>query len=70
MTTIAEYMAMYGLTKRECDVGRLLLGGLGDKSIARLLSIELQTEREHMAHILRKTCSPNRTAAALRLVGC
>jgi len=60
----------FHLTPRERDVARLLIGGLGDKSIARLLCIQLQTEREHMSRILFKTSAANRTQAALRLVGC
>lgn len=65
MTAVSDYH----LSPREQDVARLLLAGLGDKLIAKLLTVQTQQIRKHMSHILRKTNSANRTAAALRLAG-
>jgi DNA-binding NarL/FixJ family response regulator len=64
-----DYVTDYRLSRREADVCRLLLGGLENKSIARLLNLEVQTVKDHMSAILCKTHSHNRTQAALRLVG-
>jgi DNA-binding NarL/FixJ family response regulator len=59
----------FHLTPRERDVARLLIGGLPNKSIARLLGVETQTIKHHMTAIMLKTHADNRTMAAVRLVG-
>jgi len=59
----------FHLTKRERDVARLLIGGLPNKSIARLLGVETHTIKHHMTAIMLKTHADNRTMAAVRLVG-
>jgi len=59
----------YHLTRRERDVARLLIGGLPNKSIARLLGVQQDAVKFHMRGILLKTHSGNRTQAALRLAG-
>ena len=62
-------MADYHLTPRERDVARLLIGGLPNKSIARLLCLTTPTVKGHMTAIMLKTHADNRTMAAVRLVG-
>jgi DNA-binding CsgD family transcriptional regulator len=64
-----EYVADYHLSRREADVARLLLGGLANKSIGRLLFIQPHSVANHMTRIMAKTCTSNRTQAAFRLAG-
>jgi DNA-binding CsgD family transcriptional regulator/tetratricopeptide (TPR) repeat protein len=52
-----------GLTRREVEVLRLLAGGATDREIAGGLSISIKTVNKHVASILGKTGSANRTAA-------
>jgi len=59
----------FHLTKREQDVARLLIGGLPNKSIARLLCLQPKTVEGHMSAIMIKTHADNRTMAAVRLIG-
>lgn len=59
--------APFGLTRREIDVARLLAEGLTNKQIARQLVVEVRTVKAHVAALLRKTGTGNRTAAALIL---
>ncbi len=59
----------FHLSRREADVSRLLLAGLSNKSIGRLLGVETQTIKNHVSRILLKTHADNRTQAALRLAG-
>jgi DNA-binding CsgD family transcriptional regulator len=60
----ARPTAPAGLTAREVEVLRLLVRGATDPAIARELSISVKTVNKHVASILGKTGSPNRTAAA------
>ena len=53
-----------GLTAREHDVLRLLVGGLTDKEIAVALGIGRRTVSNHVATIRGKLDAPSRTAAA------
>ncbi|MGD9891334.1 MAG: LuxR C-terminal-related transcriptional regulator [Dehalococcoidia bacterium] len=53
-----------GLTVREVEVIRLLAAGKTDRAIAELLSISVRTAGNHVANILGKTNSANRTEAA------
>jgi DNA-binding NarL/FixJ family response regulator len=53
-----------GLTARETEVLRLVAQGATDGEIARVLSISVKTVHKHVASVLGKTDSPNRTAAA------
>jgi DNA-binding NarL/FixJ family response regulator len=56
--------ALFGLTRRETDVACLLVEGLANKQIARQLVVEARTVKMHIAALLRKTRTTNRTAAA------
>jgi DNA-binding CsgD family transcriptional regulator/tetratricopeptide (TPR) repeat protein len=53
-----------GLTTREFEVLQLLASGKANKEIAEALFISTHTVAVHVAHVLEKTGSPNRTAAA------
>ena len=52
------------LTRREKEVLRLVATGATDRAVAQALRISVRTVNTHMASILGKTGSPNRTAAA------
>jgi two-component system, NarL family, nitrate/nitrite response regulator NarL len=67
--TLGEHAAAYHLTRRETEVMRLVIGGLANKAIARLLVVEVCTVKFHMNGVLRKTKSSNRTEAACKLAG-
>lgn len=54
-----------GLTHREIDVLRQIVQGRSNKEIARSLGITLETVKEHVQNILRKTSLSDRTQAAL-----
>jgi two-component system, NarL family, nitrate/nitrite response regulator NarL len=54
------------LTARELDVLRLIDEGLSNKEIAKILSIELPTVKNHVHSILEKLDVRRRTAAAAR----
>jgi DNA-binding CsgD family transcriptional regulator len=53
-----------GLTPREREVLRLVARGATDAAIAAALSISIKTVHKHVASVLGKTESANRTAAA------
>lgn len=53
-----------GLTDREIDVLKLLAAGKTDREIADALTISVRTANNHVARILSKTASANRTEAA------
>ena len=57
-----------GLTSREVEVLRLLAAGSSNQQIADQLVIALNTVRTHVANILGKTGSSNRTEAAVYAV--
>lgn len=54
-----------GLSRRELDVLQNLVNGCSNKVIARNLDIAETTVKIHIRRILNKTCSSNRTQAAL-----
>ncbi|GJD95851.1 LuxR C-terminal-related transcriptional regulator [Methylobacterium iners] len=54
------------LTKRQCDVLRLVSVGKSNKEIARLLSLSEGTVKVHIAALLRTLKVANRSAAAVR----
>ncbi|NEA31271.1 AAA family ATPase [Streptomyces sp. SID13031] len=56
--------APFGLTERECEVLRLLVGGLSNREIAAELTISPKTAGVHISNILRKLDVPTRAAAA------
>jgi DNA-binding CsgD family transcriptional regulator/tetratricopeptide (TPR) repeat protein len=53
-----------GLSAREVEVLRLVAGGLSNRDIAEALFLSKRTVQVHVAHILAKTDSDNRAAAA------
>ncbi|MDR1268121.1 MAG: response regulator transcription factor [Planctomycetaceae bacterium] len=53
------------LTRREMEILGLIVQGLCNKEIARSLDISLDTVKEHIQNILRKTSLSDRTQAAL-----
>jgi pimeloyl-ACP methyl ester carboxylesterase len=54
-----------GVTRRELEVLRLIAAGKGNQQIADELVISLNTARKHVANILDKTGTANRTEAAV-----
>jgi len=61
---IAESMTCATLTRRECDVLRLVVAGKANKSIASILGIEVGTVKSHLSTILTKLGATSRTHAA------
>lgn len=57
------------LTPRELDVGRLLVLGMTNKSIAVALVVQVATIKHHVSAMLLKTGMGNRTQLAVWLVG-
>ena len=53
------------LTPREVEILRLIVQGQCNKEIARSLNISVETVKEHVQNILRKTSQLDRTQAAL-----
>lgn len=53
------------LTSREIEILRLIVQGQCNKEIAKSLGIALDTVKEHVQNILRKTSQSDRTQAAL-----
>jgi DNA-binding NarL/FixJ family response regulator len=56
------------LTQRELQVLRLLVEGLSNTEISRLLHISPRTAQNHVAAIIEKLHVDNRTQAAFRAV--
>lgn len=57
------------LTRREQEVLELLSKGIGNKEIAKQLSVSLDTVRYHLKHIYEKLHVRSRTEAVARFVG-
>ncbi|WP_022879438.1 LuxR C-terminal-related transcriptional regulator [Microbacterium sp. B19] len=66
LTAPREIVAFDSLTARERHVLELLARGLSNTQIAEQLLLTEGTVKAHVKHILAKTQSPNRTAAALK----
>ena len=58
----------YGLTPREMQIARLLGLGLPNRDISRALKIRLETVKEHVQNLLRKTDAADRTEVAVRAI--
>jgi len=58
----------FPLTSREAQVLRHIALGLSNKEIARSLCISVETVKEHVQNILRKTKATDRTAAAVQAI--
>jgi DNA-binding NarL/FixJ family response regulator len=50
-----EFVDQYGLSNRQAEVTGLLLRGISNKEIARLMGIEFNTVQVHVRKIYRKT---------------
>ena len=57
--------APHALTAREMQVLRQVASGLSNKEIGKLLDISVETVKEHVQNILRKTGVSDRTQAAV-----
>lgn len=57
------------LTPRELEVLVLMSAGYGDRQVARAMGISVKTVEKHVGAVLRKTGSPNRTAAVVHALG-
>jgi len=53
-----------GVTARELDVLRLIVGGQTNKDVAAALYLSPRTVEKHVERLLLKTGAPNRTALA------
>ena len=58
----------FGLTQREVQVLRHVGLGLSNKEIAKSLKISVETVKEHVQNILRKTKATDRTDVAVKAV--
>jgi len=58
----------FALTQREVQVLRHIGLGLSNKEIAKSLSISVETVKEHVQNILRKTKAADRTDVAVKAV--
>lgn len=65
---IPKELAEYSLTHRETQVLRHVGLGLSNREIAKSLGISVETVKEHVQNILRKTKAADRTDAAVRAV--
>ncbi|MEY2457681.1 MAG: hypothetical protein QOK06_2806, partial [Acidimicrobiaceae bacterium] len=63
MTKMAMSLRSRGLTRREVEVLRLIMQGLPDKAIARLLERSFETARSHVKAILMKLDASSRVEA-------
>ena len=61
----ADYRSAVRLTKRQLDVLRLLMQGMTNKRIARVLTISDKTVKAHVTTILRVLDASNRTEAGM-----
>lgn len=50
-----EFAARNGLSRRESEIGYLVLGGLSNIQLAETLFISLATVKKHLTHIYEKT---------------
>ncbi len=65
---IPASMPDFALTQREIQVLRHVGLGLSNKEIAKSLCISVETVKEHVQNVLRKTKAHDRTDAAVRAV--
>jgi DNA-binding NarL/FixJ family response regulator len=62
IATPAKAAAVGGLTRRECEVVRLIARGLSNRAIANELFLSERTVARHVGNILAKLTLPNRAA--------
>jgi DNA-binding NarL/FixJ family response regulator len=65
---VPKELAEFSLTHREVQVLRHVGLGLSNKEIAKSLGISVETVKEHVQNILRKTKATDRTDAAVKAV--
>jgi len=65
---LPECVAGYSLTQREVQVLRHIGLGLSNKEVAKSLKISVETIKEHVQNILRKTKAVDRTDLAVKAV--
>jgi DNA-binding CsgD family transcriptional regulator len=63
---LAPAAELQGLTPRELEVLGLVVEGLSNQQIARVLVVSPRTVATHLEHLLAKLGSPSRTLAAVR----
>ena len=66
--TLPKSLSEFSLTHREVQVLRHVGLGLSNKEIAKSLGISVETVKEHVQNILRKTKATDRTDAAVKAV--
>ncbi len=59
-----EFAAASGLSRRESEIGWLVLGGLSNIQLAETLYISLATVKKHLTHIYEKTGTNGRKSFA------
>ncbi|MDO5773034.1 MAG: helix-turn-helix transcriptional regulator [Spirochaetales bacterium] len=59
-----EFAAASGLSRRESEIGWLVLGGLSNIQIAETFYISLATVKKHLTHIYEKTGTNGRKSFA------
>ena len=65
---LPDCVSEFGLTQREVQVLRHVGLGLSNKEIAKSLKISVETVKEHVQNILRKTKATDRTDVAVKAV--
>jgi two-component system, NarL family, response regulator LiaR len=61
----ADIVGSAGLTDREIDILKLIVGGCSNGEIAAQLFVTVGTVKTHVRHILNKLCVDDRTHAAV-----
>jgi DNA-binding CsgD family transcriptional regulator len=65
MSTVPSWLRAAGVTSREMDVLLLVRGGLTNAEIAERLFLSVRTIETHVAHLLAKSGTADRTALAV-----
>lgn len=58
----------YHLTRRECEVVKLITDGLRNKEIADKICVSLYTVEDHLKNIMRKLSVDSRTKVLAKLL--
>jgi DNA-binding CsgD family transcriptional regulator len=66
---VAERFHDLGLTPREKSIVSLVLQGCSNKEIAHHCSITIQTVKDHLKNVYRKSGTHTRTALIAQLIG-
>lgn len=65
--SLADFLLMYGISKREADVLKGINAGLTNQEIANQLFISLQTVKDHSSRLYQKTGAKNRSQLITRV---